>query len=232
MEDGIELSENKFLLTSLTRACRYINDRVKTRLPIHKEMLAILLQKVESMFLEANQTYLATMYKALFSTAYYGLFRIGELTSGTHPVFARDVHIGTNKNKLLFVLRTSKTHWRDQKPQTVKINSDKKYRKSEPTSPFCPFQLLRDYLMVRRTYKHRTEPFFIFTDRSPVPSTLVRETLKETLDKAGFNKKLYNFQSFRIGRASDLVFKYNVDVQTVKKLGRWRSNVVYEYIRQ
>ena len=232
-EDGIDLCENKFLLSSLTRACRFINDKVKTRLPIYKEMLIILLQQVENSFLDDNQEYLAVMYKAIFSTAYYGLFRIGELASGTHPIFARGVHIGTNKNKLMFVLRTSKTHWADQKPQTVKINSSLRYNKNkyEPKTPYCPFQILRDYLTARRTYRQDSEPFFIFRDRTPVSATIVRKTLKQTLQKAGFNNKLYNFQSFRIGRASDLVLKYNVDVQTLKKLGRWRSNIVYEYLR-
>ena len=231
LEDGIILCENKFLLASLTKACRYINDKVRTRLPIHKEMLIVLIRQVEADFLQIDQQYLATMYKAIFSTAYYGLFRIGELATGSHPILARDVHVGENKDKLLFVLRTSKTHWRDQKPQTVKINSAKIYNKSEPCSPFCPFQILSEYVKARRTYRYNTEPFFVFGDRTPVPSTLVRTVLKRTLEKAGFNKKLYNFQSFRIGRASDMVLKYNVDVQVLKQLGRWRSNIVYEYLR-
>ena len=233
LEDGVVLNENKFLLSSLTRACRFLNNRVRTRLPIHKDMMIILLQAVEDEFRQKNQMYLATLYKAMFSTAYYGLFRIGELATGSHPILARDIHIGTNKDKLLFVLRTSKTHWSDEKPQTVKINSSSIYQRSqsEPKSPYCPFQLLRDYVMARRTYRQNTEPFFIFGDRSPVPSNLVRGVLKNTLEKAGFNQKLYNFQSFRIGRASDLVLRYHVDVQVLKKLGRWRSNVVYEYLR-
>ena len=229
------LCENKFLLSSLTRACRFINDHVRTRLPIHKEMLFILIEHVGNYFLNENQVYLATLYKAIFCTAYYGLFRIGELASGTHPVLARDVHVGMNKDKLLFVLRTSKTHWKDQKPQTVKINSSRaNYAKNAaefPRPKFCPFKLLREYSMVRQTYRKSNEPFFVFYDRTPVPSPLLRSVLKSTLDIAGFNSKLYNFQSFRIGRASDLVLKYNVDVQVLKKLGRWKSNIVYEYLR-
>ena len=234
-EDGVVLCENKFLLSSLTRACRFINDHVRTRLPIHKDMMVILVQEVEKFFLDNNQVYLATLYKAIFSTAYYGLFRIGELASGTHPILACDVHIGTNKDKLLFVLRSSKTHWKDQKPQTVKINSSrinfKKNAAELPRPHHCPFNLLRDYARIRQTYRRDTEPFFVFSDRSPVPASLLRSVLKPTLELAGFNKKLYNFQSFRIGRASDLVLKYKVDVQVLKKLGCWRSNIVYEYLR-
>ena len=231
LEDGVVLSENKFLLASLTRACKFVNDKVRTRLPIHKEMLTIIINQIEKDFLAINQPYLATLYKAMFSTAYYGLFRIGELASGTHPIHARDVHVGVNKDKLMFVLRTSKTHWTDQKPQVVKISSFKINKIKEPVTIYCPYQLLRNYVAVRRTYKLKTEPFFIFRDRSPVPAHVVRTVLKNTLEKAGFERNLYNFQSFRIGRASDLVLKYHVDVQVLKKLGRWRSNVVYEYLR-
>ena len=234
MEDGIILSENKFLLSSLTRACRFINDKVKTRLPIHKEMMDILALQVEDDFLNLDQVYLATLYKAVFCTAYYGLFRIGELASGSHPVLARDVHVGHNKDTLMFVLRTSKTHWSDQKPQIVKINSARitnAKNRAEVSSSLCPFSTLRQYARIRQSYRNRSEPFCVFSDRSPLPAPLVRSVLKETLSKAGFDNRLYNFQSFRIGRASDLVLRYNVDVQVLKKLGRWRSNIVYEYLR-
>ena len=44
-EDRITINENKSLLNLLTKACHYINDRVRTRLPIHKDLLhALLLQ--------------------------------------------------------------------------------------------------------------------------------------------------------------------------------------------
>ena len=67
-------------------------------------MLRIILRKVDLIFMEKGQPYLATMYKALISTAYFGLFCVGELTTGTHPVKVIDVHIGRNKKKFLFIL--------------------------------------------------------------------------------------------------------------------------------
>ena len=76
---------------------------------------------MEKYFEDKGQIYLKILYKTLFSTAYYGLFRVGELTSGSHPVLVGDVHVSENKNKFLFLLRTSKTHWKDVKPQRVKI---------------------------------------------------------------------------------------------------------------
>ena len=57
---------------------------------------------------------------------YYGLFRIGELTQGDHPVLARDVHIAKNKKKIFFVLRSTKTLYKNMKLQLIKISSTKK----------------------------------------------------------------------------------------------------------
>ena len=36
---------------------------------------------------------------AIFSTMYFGLFRIGELRMGQHAVLARDMHIAFNKKE-------------------------------------------------------------------------------------------------------------------------------------
>ena len=125
-ENNIEINENKFLFSALTKACKLNNARVTTRLPIQKGMLKILLKEVHNKFLIwENQPYLHAPYTVLFSTAYFGLFRIGELTKGTHPILAKDVHIARNKQKMLFILRTSKTHGKYSMPQTVKINSRK-----------------------------------------------------------------------------------------------------------
>ena len=76
--DGVELQEDKYLLALLTRACKLKNDTVRTRLPIQKGMLHIILRSTKNYYLNLGQPYLAHMYVAVFSTAYYGLFRVGE----------------------------------------------------------------------------------------------------------------------------------------------------------
>ena len=75
--DGIEFNENKFLLMSLTRASKLVNDKVKTWLPIQKGLLHVLLATTDKYFNEKNQPYLSLLYCNLFLTAYYGLFRVG-----------------------------------------------------------------------------------------------------------------------------------------------------------
>ena len=228
-EDGVKLVEDSYLLNSLTRACTYVNDQFTLQLLIQRGLLKVLLDKTEEYYLiTKNQPYLATLYKALFSTTYFGLFRVGELTTGSHPVLAIDIHIGVNKNKILFVLRTSKTHWKNSKPQLVKIQSIS----SNPSKlkKFCPFELLRSYLVVRRKLKLESELFFIFKDGSPVTPNNMRTVLKTILQLGRFDSRLYLTHGFRSGRALDLL-KAGLSVETIKKLRRWKSNAVYNYLK-
>ena len=147
-----------------------------------------------------TQPYLAYLYGALFSTAYFGLFRVGEVTSGSHPVKVGDVHIGRNKKKMLFVLRTSKTHGEHDRPQTIKITSLRiphrsLFAKYKDVKEYCPFELLKDYINLRPKFRNCKEPFFIFQNFSPVTPLQMRTVLKQMLHKSGFNKTLYNCQS-------------------------------------
>ena len=229
-DDGVILNENRYLIASLTQACRLKNDRVLTRLPIQKQLLNLLVKQLEVIITE--QPYLLALYKAIFVTGYYGLFRIGELTLGMHPVLAKDVHISDNKRKLKFVLHTSKTHWRDSGPQVIRISNKQIYpskRKLPGVLCPCPYQSLRNYMKVRQPgFIHVQEPFFVFKDRSPVQPEHVRQVLKKTIVQIGLDPAFYHFHSFRIGRATDLLAF--LDVPMIKAIGRWRSNSVYSYL--
>lgn len=50
------------------------------------------------------------------------------------------------------------------------------------------------------------------------------------IEAAGLNKDLYDTHSFRSGCATDLS-KMGIPVEDIKKIGRWRSNSVYEYFK-
>ena len=225
--EGIEINENQFLLGTLTRACKLCNDVWSVQSPIQKGMLKRLLCSISNYFSELNQEYLKLLYLAIFSTGYYGMFRIGELTSGSHPVTVKNVKIGTNKDKLMFILESSKTHNKSDKPQIVTISRE---TDAAADNEFCPFQILRNYLNVRKPYKSVKEPFFVFSDRSVVTPDNVRAVLHRILEINNFNTAEFSFHMLQAGRATDLL-KAGVSVETIKKLGRWRSNCVYTYLR-
>ena len=119
-DNDIKLDEDLFLINSSMKACRLVNDKVRTSLPIQWTMLNVLVDQVDQYYRKViNQPFLRILYRCLFLTTYFGLFRVGEvmLAPGKHAVLARDVHIARHKNKISFILRTSKTHSCGSKPQ-------------------------------------------------------------------------------------------------------------------
>ena len=159
---------------------------------------------------------------------------MGELTSGSHPILAKDVKIGHNKNKVKCILHSSKTHSKGNYPQTVKVCSYKtqKGNTNKPSiASFCPYELLRKYAHLRGPIKRpQTEPFFVFLDGSPVRPFHMRNCLKLILKQLRYDEKLFSTHSFRIDRSGDLL-KLGLSVETIKKLGRWKSNAVFRYLR-
>ena len=184
------------------------------------------------MYSVKNEVYLEIMYKALFTLGYYGMMRVGELTFSQHVVKAHDIHIAHNKDKIMIVLYSSKTHSQANRPQKIKITSNRLERTgSYVARSFCPFELVLDYYQLRGGFQSETEPFFIFTDRRPVQPDHARRVLNKAITSIGLDPTCYRMHSLCIGRTSDLIrFHYSLD--KVRHMGQWRMKVVFKYIRQ
>ena len=185
-DTDISVNEDRFLLNSLTRACHLNMDHMTVKLPIHKDLLNTILCITGKLFHQAGQVYLVVLYQALFVTTYYGLFCIGELTFSPHTVKACNVYIANNKKKILFVLRSSKTHSKGSSLQLIKITNTPQLpvtTDSKVVKPHCPCQLLQNYLCLCCGFVDYTENFFIFRDYSPVYpyhfSYVLRNILKQ-----------------------------------------------------
>ena len=226
---------DKLLLKALTLTCQSRNDVAADRLPIQKNLMEQILFEVERYYTdEDNQPYLELLYKTMIIFLYYGLLRISEITctKAGHALKAKDVHFAENKSKILLVLHSSKTHGKNARPQTIKIApTANTFRLWSNNNHFCPFQITQDYRNTRGIeYYSDDEQFFIFQDRSPVNPEAVRRVLKRAIAEIGLNQDLYDTHSFRSGRATDLK-RLGCPVDTIKELGRWRSNAVYKYLR-
>ena len=149
--------------------------------------------------------------------------RIGEVVNGDHSVKAKNVHEARNKKQFLLVLYSSKTHTKAKKPQKIYIDQGKH-------NNFCPYRMIRNYTQVRPTYVDDEENFFVFSDRSVIEPSHVRNVLRSSLKNLGLNGDSYDTHSFRSGRATDLE-KIGHSVDYIKKRGRWASNAVYKYLR-
>ena len=224
-KDNYEWSDNKVLLASIIGACKLKNDIVKTKFPIRIGLLEIMLFEIDRLYLK--QPYLTVMLKAYFALSYYGLFRVGELAVGEHQVKACDVHTALNKRKILVILHSSKTHNRGSLPQKVKINGR---QDSRCKRNFCPFELTHRYIAIRGDIEDLDEAFFVLQGKLPITPILIRNALRNILTSLNLDATLYDTHSLRIGRATDLL-KQNYRVEEIMQIGRWKSNVVFKYLR-
>ena len=222
--DGYQWNDKLLLLTALTRACKLDNDTVKSRLPIGDGFLNVIIFELQR-YLRKNE-YKKAMYRTLLLTGYFGLFRIGELAQSEHSIKACDVHTSDNRDKVLIVLHSSKTHSRANKPKKIEITND---RKNKPHF-FCPVQELNNYSQLRIPYVSCLDQFFVHQDGSPVTPAEVRNLLRQIITNLGLDAGLYDTHSLRIGRATDL-FKKGISIDQIKKIGRWQSNAVYRYLK-
>ena len=228
-QDGYEWNENKVLLSSLVKSCKLENDRVKIRLPIQRGLLEMMLFEVQRYFnTDQPQPYLEALYKAILCLGYYGMLRVREMTLSPHTIKASDVHVAHNKDKILLVLYTSKTHGEESGPQKVKISAVPV--RNHVTKFFCPIKVVIHYVTIRGTYKANNEEFFVFADRSPVKPQQLRIMLRTLLDRLNLDSSLYDVHSLRSGRTCDLA-KYGYSVDQIKAMGRWKSNAVYRYLK-
>ena len=237
--DGVKVEENSVVLSSLLRSCR-VNNKSETslRLPIRRSLLHMLTDKIENRFLDdSTQPFLCKLYKAILMAGYYDLLRIGEVTTAecNHYIRYSDVHLAPQKEKILFVLRTSKTHNFGNTPQIIKISSLTSEDKPTMISRFkyCPYRIIYNYLQIRDKVKTSMSepPLFIFRDGRPVKAQDFRSILKSAIKNLDLDENNYNTHSLHIGRAKDLQ-KEGFSVDEIKEVGRWRSNAVYNYLNK
>ena len=219
------------------------NDTVKTRLPIQKGLMDLILFNICKKF--ENQPYLESMYITAFLLFYHGLMRVGELAESPHAVKAVNVHESKSSTKILLILYSSKTHGKESLPQQIKIIGKKLLEvqdtdgkpikaalKKSQVGSFCPVEWTKSYISLRDPILDEEEQFLVFHDGSKVKPTHLRNLLREIIKTdLNLNAKLYDTHSFRIGRATDL-FKHGMPIEDIKQLGRWKSNAVYKYLRQ
>ena len=225
--DGYKWNQELYSFSALTRACKLKSDRVKIRLPIRVKFLNCILFEIYRQYKctqDWKNLYDRTLYLTAFLISSYGLFRIGEITKSDHVMKARDVHFSEDNSKLLIILHSSKTHGRGDPPQKVKLTA------IEGDEQFCPVLETYKYTKLRREYITDDEQFLIHHDGSPLLASEMRTLLRKSISDLGLEAELYDTHSLRIGRATDL-FKSGWSVDRIKKLGRWKSNAVYKYLR-
>lgn len=226
-KDGVEIPDKNFEIASIIRTCKIKNNRVFYRCGINKVMMKDLVACLDRLYKQEGQTYLYYLYRAMLWTAYYGMFRISEITDSNHVLKTQDVKESINKRKFLCVLRSSKTHKKSDFPHTVHIPQVVDVEESNQAND--PYEALRDYKRIR--HQNGSSNFFVFREGTPVKAHHFRTLLFKLLRMGNYDTEIFDCHSARVGRASDLL-NSGVPFFLVKRWGNWKSdNSILKYFK-
>lgn len=170
-----------------------------------------------------GQVYLGTLLKAMFSVAYFGLLRVGEMVQSAHQIKYKNVHFAKNKKKITLLLESSKTHSKNDKPQKVVLPQ------VAELPQYCPVTLLKAFMKLRESSSN-SQALFILQGGQPVTAAMFRGWMRRILKHIGLANKLYDTHSFRSGRCCDLR-KLGYSLEAIKQAGRWVSSAIIVYLK-
>ena len=195
-----------------------IFGKVDSRLPITTFILHRLVLSTTTVF---KVRYHRILLNAMFLTAFFGLFRVGEITmqkDGSISLFLKDVTVLKNSVDIAI---TNFKHNEAKQPFVIHLLP-------QQCVDLCPVRALTAYLELRGSLPG---PLFCFADLKPIPREFFTSKLKACLQFCGLDTHLYLSHSFRVGAASYLAAAGYTALQ-IKTLGRWKSDAFKRYIRQ
>ena len=100
--------------------------------------------------------------------------------------------------------------------------------KGQEGNPLCPVKATMDFLRIRGT---KQGPLLTHYNGSFLSRFQFNKILEMTLTLAGPEKRNVKSHSFRIGGATNAMFK-GIPYHKIKEMGRWKSDEAKDYIRQ
>lgn len=195
-----------------------------SRLPITEPILQRLVQSLPYVY---PSLYEQVLYKSIFTLAFYGLARVGELVmtaqDKSHNVLqVSDVQVVFQHAKpanMQVCFRHFK-HNSSQKAHTITVNT------ILPSS-ICPVQSMLEYLP-----KRGPKPGCLFLEQNEQPLSRKQfdNVVRKCLKFCELNSTFYKGHSFRIGGAT-LAVKQGMSDAQIRLLGRWKSDAFKKYIR-
>ena len=198
-------------------AANKLNPSVDSRLPI---TLTILEQLNLALCHTVSCPYNRVLLQAMNTTAFYGLMRIGEITTDTDggiSLMLSNITIF----KTYIVLKITKFKY-NLKRQPFDIVLCRQAQLS-----ICPFTSLINYLKYRGL---KPGPLFCFPNMQPISRDFFISKLNMNLTFCGLNIKLYKSHSYRIGGASYYA-SMGLSDEELRLLGRWKGDTFKRYIR-
>lgn len=206
-----------FLVQKTLVGIRRDNPRCDQRLPI---TLPILRQLVGALKNTNSNIYEQVLLRAMFLTAFFGFFRVGEITSNSHGTCLMAIHqLSFSFKKATITLRKFKHNNNGRRFDVVLKNNDE--------TALCPVKALKNYLKLRGQSRG---PLFCFPNLDPIGRQYFCKQLKQCLTFAGLDSKCYKSHSFRVG-ATCHASSLGMSDSQIRSLGRWSSNAFKVYVR-
>lgn len=220
IHDWPDLSRS-FVVRKLLEGCKRLKPSKDNRAPITFNMLVCICRHLPQTCYSAYETKLFT---AVYSLAYFGLFRVSELVvtklSQQHrALMFDDISIENNNAALIIRLRISKCN-QNGAPITIRLPQTRNHG-------LCCVKAMSDYMQVRNT---ASSILFCHGDSRPLTRSQFASVLSKVIPFTGIMTGKYRSHSFRIGRASELAVK-GVSEESIKQMGRWSTSAYKQYIR-
>ena len=196
------------------------NSTPDARQPITPGILEKIMKATISI---CSSKYEASLFKCIFSLAFFGLFRIGELVcNNKRQPQIKVLHlkdIAFKEESMKVTVRYSKTDQTGKSSSTI--------LKGNKESPLCPVQAMKEYITMRGLH---AGPLFCHTNGFFLSRFQFNKVLELALQfcKEGTNN--IKSHSFRIGGATNAMSK-GIPYEQVKEMGRWQSDAAKKYIR-
>ena len=214
-----------FLVTKILEGSKRKNSpKADLRLPVSMNLLKRLIQSLPFV---CTSVYESTMFASAFSLCFFGLLRVGEITSqskgraGKHVIHISDIKLVRKQDSvdLHLMIRSSKT---DQHSHSTTLIIC-----SQTDNSICPVHLLKGYLEVRQ---HALDSnLYLHFDGSDLTRYQFSIVLQRALSFCEV-KGHFRPHSFRIGATTEAK-RFGIHDDVIKKWGRWTSDAYTKYIR-
>ena len=189
---GMDDPTQRFVVRKMLSGIHRVDKRTDPRRPITP---SILNRVILALPFVCFSKYESLLFASLFSTSYFGFFRVGELVQSTtsslgHALLACNIKMLSHTDCLQIYVPHSKV---DQQGKGVAINL------SSNGSAICPVNNTKAFLAVRPNI---SGTFFCHSSGQPVTHYQFVSVLKKAFWAANIDSKCYSSHSFRIGTAT------------------------------
>lgn len=212
---------DSFLIKKLLHGMRR-NQTKDKRLPFSLKDLTSIMLLLPSL---GKSNYYVALYKAVILVAFFGLFRIGELTLSrlghSNLIQKENVQIEHSDSKLTSISIEIKS-FKHSAGRTEKIPLS-----LQPQKSICPVRALARYMRYATVSQG---PLFQHPNGKPLTVSEFSRVLKKLVTKCHLDPNRYTCHSLRIGGATH-AHLLNMPATQIQKLGRWKSSAFKKYIR-